>query len=85
MARNLVRVNLNLERPIYEKLKKISRGEGKSVSQLTREILRRAVEGELGGDQVPVDLVTRIRRLRHLLPPLTDSSAIIRRSREAGW
>jgi hypothetical protein len=81
MAVPLKRVNLMLDEPLLRRLKDAARREQTSVSSLVRRLLAR----DLGLAQSPADVAAELHRLRNSLPPMPDSTAEVRASRDRGW
>ena len=81
MSVPLKRVNLMLDEALHEKLKEVAEDRGTSVSELVRTLLAREL-----GMAAPLDeLAARIKARREALPAMSDSTEIVRRSRDRGW
>jgi len=74
----LKRVNLMIHEDLHERLKLEAHKQNVSMSHLVRRLLRKG----LGIKETPVDAVSRIRRMREVIGPLPDSTAVVRRSRD---
>jgi len=81
MSQPLRRVNLILDEPLIRWLQAEARSEGTSMSALVRRILAR----ELAAGESPHEVAERIRERRLSRKRYTDSTPIVRESRDHGW
>lgn len=81
VAVSLKRVNLMLDEELHRKLKMRAKKEKTSMSDLARKLLAK----ELGVEEDFGELVARIRRRRKSMGRMSDSTAIVRKSRDDGW
>jgi hypothetical protein len=81
MAAALKRVNLMLDEPLLDRLRREARAQRLSMSEMARRLLAR----DLGLVRDARSTVARIRDLRRRIGPMPDSTATIRKSRDRGW
>jgi Arc/MetJ-type ribon-helix-helix transcriptional regulator len=82
MSVSLKHVDLLLDEALIEKLNEESRRRRVSVSEVVRALLSE----DLGVSQDREGIVDRVRKLRNRIGPTSsDSTAIVRESRDHGW
>lgn len=81
MAIPLKRIDLLLDEDLVDRLEEESRRRQASVSDVVRDLLAR----DLGVVRENQGFVERIRQLREELGPTSNSTEIIRESRDRGW
>jgi hypothetical protein len=79
--RSVKRINLMLDEPLIERLRREAESRGRSMSEVVRTSLARV----LGLAHDPDEVLERIRGLRESLGRMPDSAAEIRASRDRGW
>lgn len=81
MPTALKRINLMLDEPLIEKLRREARAQRVSMSEMARKLLAR----DLGLARDARSTVERIRDLRRRIGRMPESTGIIRKSRDRGW